>query len=693
MTNQSNNRRRQGRIAALAVLAGPAFVSAPHFAAAAPNPLALIQASPQTVVSSGSLTLTASIHSQVLEGQPAELVMTVYNSGPKELIIGGSAFEASSFDFTLTDEKGHAVPRTAQGGYSLTPPMSCANSTVNIKPDQTLRYSFNLARLFDLSRPGTYTVSAGRIFAPWLFGMNAPNPGTHLSPTETSLTTGPLKFRMEETADTKSGPVAYVPLPDHQTFLYMASIYGPGITRCRVEANGRVSYAYHPSAKASTPPAPSVLGTGSDYLAVTPDGRFLYAETRSANIISQYKIGDDGVLSPLIPPTVPLPVETDTTPRPLLMAADGRFLYSETGAFYAMGPDGWLTLKGTVFRGDLPPDKPLSALRNASGIDPKVTFLDGWNRYHIDFNGELLSDAGFDYGTPIVTQTEPVLRWGAVQLIYAKEYSSFEFKPWAVDPSSHFLVVLRQNVLECYRIEGRKLTLLNKLETIGYLKSAFFIPGSPLVYATTSNDLLVFGLDSKQGLIATDMPAESYIPLNISIISASAPTPPVWGKTTGGLAISVHLPADILPAIQPVVLTVTLQNTTTKPLSLGTVGADMSAFRLSLTGPPHQRFFMLPPDNRPLDNAIPLFAAGRDLLGTPHQDNTPLILPPGEKRQYRFVLSRLADLTVSGAYTVQVTRTLPNGKTAASPIVPLVLSDPSPTSHNAESSWTRQVPS
>ena len=54
----------------------------------------------------------------------------------------------------------------------------------------------------------------------------------------------------------------------------------------------------------------------------------------------------------------------------------------------------------------------------------------------------------------------------------------------------------------------------------------------------------------------------------------------------------------------------------------------------------------------------------------------PLALPPGGQRQYRFVLSRIADLTLIGNYTVQVTRILPGGRAALSPVVHFRLNGP-----------------
>lgn len=735
MTGQSNNRRRQGKTAALTLLAGAALVSAPRFAACAPSPPPLVQASPQSVVSAGSLTLTASIHSRVPEGQPAELMVTVYNRGPKELIIGGSAFEASSFDFTMTDENGHAIPRTAQGNYSLTPPISCANATVMIKPDQTLRYRFNLARLFDLSRPGTYAVSIQRVFAPDPFPVSAPN--------KMSLTAGPLKFRMGETALGLSEPVVYVPPPARQTFLYMASEYSPGITRYRVGIDGSVS-----GTLGSTPTAPALTspltpGLGPDSLAAALNGQFLYAENRSARTLSSYKIGDDGVLSPLPSLASPVPPLTPLIPGPLLMDPKGRFLYAVGGegyALYSLGHDGRLTVTA---QSRAPSG---NAVLNATG-SLLYACAGGTTGYRLDRIGRVVAvlttehalDRKLTNGLALGERDTAVAlapsgrfafvlaaRWNGppedptaraedvvmpmriddagtlvplpgIMAPHDLNGSAYGCTSLIVDPTGQWLLVLNSALgfVAPYKIQPDGALLAVKIVPIQGMPSAmFFVPGSPLVYvnAAGSDSLKAFRFDDQQGLIPADVVMPASIPFGASIASASALTPSIWGQTVGGLAISARLPADTLPSTQPVVLTVTLHNTTAKPLSLGAAGADMSAFHLSVVGPPLPFSWMHGPNDKPVDNTVPLLAAGRDLLNTSRKDNTPLTLPPGGKRQYRFVLSRLADLTVSGAYTVQVTRTLPSGKTVVSPVVPLVLSDPPQAVNDGESAWTRQVP-
>lgn len=674
------------------------------------------------------------------EGQQVMLALILHNDVAKNLYTA-SAFEESAFQITVMNEAGQPVPRTALGERVLTPPMAVtANSIGAFLPGQTLSYRFNLARLFDLSRAGFYSVTVSRRFRPW----NLPRSATDTPPQEIMLSAGPLKVQLED-ANAKSGPVTYTPVPSRQTFLYMATIYSPGVARYRVGADGGASFAYNPRpVGADTAVPPPVLGSGPSSLVTTPDGRFLYAgrpsrDVPSQYIVSQYQIVNDGVLSPLSPPTVTVSVPTPQIPGPLLMDPKGRFLYSLAGAVFAIEPDGCLTLTTTASW-----DKPLKNGSTVQGywgvIDPTGTFLyvngGPGGGFQINVNGSLtplvpfgarlptpyhgnenalalsptgkfafvgvsqiLSNAFFDLLVPMRVEKSGRLTpiQGVEQAVRTPvpppNYSAPDAAALTVDPTGRFLVVMNPTYLDCYRIEADgRLTFLNMTKKQGGFDSLFFVPHSTLAYTTVSNtlSLLPYRFDDKKGLIPTDLALPTSIPFQASIAAASAPTSLVWGQTVDGLAISTHLPADILPATQPVVLTVTLQNTTAKPLSLGMVGADMAAFHLSVTAPPLPFSAIL--GDKPESDAVPLLAAGHDLLNTAHKDKTPLILAPGGKRQYRLMLSRLADLSRSGSYTVQVTRTLPNGKTAASPVVPFMLNDPPQATRYAGKEWVLQVP-
>ena len=678
------------------------------------------------------VTLTASLERTVCPvGEPMVLSLALHNVGVERLMIGGGAFEQSSFRISVTDGVGRAIPRTAVGERVLTPPMSVyANPTVMLNPGQTRQYRFNLARLFDLSRAGGYVVRVGRTVAPWPFFIPAPEAGQPVPPNETNLSVGPLIFEVAENPDAASGPTPFAPPPDRQAFLFMASQYNPGVSRYRVGAAGSVSFAFDPSAPGSgaPPPAPA-LGAGPDALVATPDGRYLYAGNAGDNTVSQYRIGDDGVLFPLSPSKVP----AQELPGHLLMDPNGRFLYAlhnRGNTWYTIGPDGRLTVKrltpGSAWSKD--PNHTV-APADVATINSTGTFLYACNGltyiYRLAPNGNVTAlpaqaaglpdptmgranaislspdgkfafvgvsrengSAFFDLIMPMRVAQNGTLTPlpGLAQTPQTPTYPT-NFNPpmcstLAVDPAGRFLIALCSNFLDCYRIgPDGSLAFLSMTTEQGDLDSIFFVPGSPLAYvhnrnSTQTPSLLAFHFDDRQGLLPADAALPDGVPFDASIASATVSTPPKWGPSLGGLSVSARLSGDVLPAAAPVVLTVVLKNVTRHAIRLGMAGADMSSFRLSLTGPQRKSPGSLSGLGEPAAGAVPLLAAGHDLLDTPGADGTALMLPPGGGRQYRFVLSRLADLTVAGNYTIQVSRLLPGGAAAASPVLHVLLEGP-----------------
>lgn len=687
----------------------------------------------QAVVTSSPFTLTASVEHTVPEGQPVVLTLSLHNGGTKRLMIGGSAFEQSSFHLTVTDGAGRPVPRTAAGDRVLTPPTAVsANATVMIDAGQTLQYRFNLARLFDLSRVGDYTVSAGRILAPWPFALAPPTNGMPIPPKMTSLTIGPLKFRMVEDVAAASGPTPLTPAPDRQTFLYMASQYNSGVSRYRVGADGSVSFAFDPKAfdtnapEPGAPTPPPSLGAGPDALITTPDGRFLYAGNAGDNTVSQFRIGDDGVLSPLSPPKVP----AQKFPGHLLMDPKGRFLYALSNwgnTLYAVGSDGRLTVKALMPTDVWQKDRDHNIVPSDIGaIDPTGTFLYACNGqtcvYRLAPDGRVTALPGptlgepgpnggrdnaialspdgkfafvgvsrengsafFDLVMPMRVAQDgtltpiPALARTPQTPTYPKGFNPPLCSTLAVDPTGRFLVIVNPGFLDCYRIgPDGSLTPLGMTEQKGRLDSVFFVPGSHIAYVHNANppSLLAFRLDEQRGLIPAGLNMPDGVPFDATVASVSAPTPRLWGPNAGGLEMSVSLPADVLPANAPVVLTVVMRNVTSRPIRLGPVGSDMASFRLSLVGPQRQSPGVLRGGGEPAAAALPLLAAGRALLDAPGADGAALMLPPGGERQYRFVLSRLADLTLGGNYVIQVTRALPGGNAVAAPVLHVLLAGP-----------------
>src|SRR5215472_6416902 len=99
------------------------------------------------------------------------------------------------------------------------------------------------------------------------------------------------------------------------------------------------------------PGSPYAADDGTYDVAMTPDGRFLYASNRTAANVDAYRIGADGSLSRL--PTSPYPA--DGRPYALTATPDGRFLYvaagpSKTVVGFRIAADGGLTpLSGSPY--------------------------------------------------------------------------------------------------------------------------------------------------------------------------------------------------------------------------------------------------------------------------------------------------------------------------------------------------------
>ncbi len=94
------------------------------------------------------------------------------------------------------------------------------------------------------------------------------------------------------------------------------------------------------------------LGAATCWLAVTPNGRFVYTSNAGSSTISGFTIAANGALTPLAG-TVLATLPTGSTNLDIAITADGRFLYSldsGTGvvSIFAVGEDGLLTALGAV---------------------------------------------------------------------------------------------------------------------------------------------------------------------------------------------------------------------------------------------------------------------------------------------------------------------------------------------------------
>jgi DNA-binding beta-propeller fold protein YncE len=131
-------------------------------------------------------------------------------------------------------------------------------------------------------------------------------------------------------------------------FLYASEFQGNTIAEFSVGSDGSLSPATDP---------PTVQLNGAQGLAVSPDGRRLYAASTQDGTVAEYDIGADGGLSP-IPGTQPVAVSG--SPRGLAVAPDGKELY--VGGIYG----GYLTELPIAADGSLSSPTP-NTIRSVGG--------------------------------------------------------------------------------------------------------------------------------------------------------------------------------------------------------------------------------------------------------------------------------------------------------------------------------------
>jgi len=551
--------------------------------------------------------------------------------------------------------------------------------------------------LFDMSRTGEYDVTVSRTLVPQLF-LQQPRAG-ETQPGRVDLTAGPLMVHMTEDRLLTSRPTPVTIPSSHGAFLYLSNDASPRnqpgdvVYRYRIESSGRPVPILGP---------PVFGGKATHAVATTPDGRFLYATNAGDATVSQFRIGDNGKLSSLNPPTV----SCGQYARFLLMDPHGRFVYAlgyPSNTLYSIDRDGQLSLTAAMPSESWAKDPGHTVVPCDAGvIDPTGSFLYACNGktfcYHLRPAGQVMDVIPVKYaddGRDVAIALSPSGRFAFVGNSRRNSTSTFDrvapmrvnadgtlsplpgtqpvlgpdgqlstqARALAVDPSGHFLLVLDQASVMRYRIGADgSLSPLGAISVSGGPIAMLFGPDEHTVYTLNShyNSVTTFRMDDQGWLVQVGLDTPNGGPYAGGITMATAPTPREWGPAAGGVEMSMRLTYEVLPVNTPVVLKVTLRNSTPRPVLLGTTGADMALLHLSLTGP----------------SAGSLLSAGHDLLDSARPSVTPLMLAPGGERQYRLVLSRLLDLSLTGEYTVQVSRALPGGGTAEAPPVRFRLQEP-----------------
>lgn len=148
------------------------------------------------------ITMTARLpKTQFKADEPVDLTITLHNAGDKAVPLGGSAYESSSFDLDLRDERGQKVRRTAEGEGVFTPPMVVfANSRLHIPPHGERKIVFPLTQLFDLNAGGRFSLTVSRRFVKYTLIK-----GNQYRDDTVTLHAAPLEFSVE------AAPVAVAP--------------------------------------------------------------------------------------------------------------------------------------------------------------------------------------------------------------------------------------------------------------------------------------------------------------------------------------------------------------------------------------------------------------------------------------------------------------------------------------------------
>ena len=133
-------------------------------------------------------------------------------------------------------------------------------------------------------------------------------------------------------------------------FLYVGDDGLNEITAFSIDASGRLTKIA--SAGANTNPFPTG-GTGLQGIAASPNAPFLYAIHNSSNTVVAFRMESNGLLT-RVPPSGGRPnpfLLSGAAPTTILLSRDGRFLYSANGdrtiTAFTIGGDGLLSLAPT----------------------------------------------------------------------------------------------------------------------------------------------------------------------------------------------------------------------------------------------------------------------------------------------------------------------------------------------------------
>ena len=166
------------------------------------------------------------------------------------------------------------------------------------------------------------------------------------------------------------GPITANPAVGPGTFAVLFAPNGTALVAETGPAGGNnasaiSSYTVFPNLSLSAVSASvPTLGAATCWLAVTPNGHFVYTSNAGSSTISGFSIAANGALTPLAG-TILATLPAGSTNLDVTITHDGKFLYSldsGTGvvSIFAIGEDGLLTQEGEV--GNLPAEAGLNGI-------------------------------------------------------------------------------------------------------------------------------------------------------------------------------------------------------------------------------------------------------------------------------------------------------------------------------------------
>lgn len=640
------------------------------------------------------VNLTLALPKQEFEaGVSVPLNVTINNKRNGEFAVGFSAFDESSFRFIVKNEANESIPLTAYGQGCLTAPTAVlSNFSLSIPKHSQRRYQFPLARMFDLSRSGLYTVTVQRSV---ITGFK--KGGRYGDEPQFSLITGsPISFQVK--ADEQPFSVA-APAQEgsfKRDYLYVANRMGRyaqsqgSVARYEVLADGRAS---------ATLDSVNLTGREPTSLVITADNRFLYVLNLGDNTISQFRIGNAGRLEALSPATV----KTQIRPRQLALSPLGRLLLvnTERGVqAFQVTPKGTLkylcisasvpspdltfhpsgrycyAINGAVHQyavqpnGAVRPLAPAWVLAESSPYDIKIEPT-GHFAYVATFrtveyrNGESYRFA--DFIAPFkVNPNGTLTRLAGGVSPRSSTGTSFGTNQLALDRSGRFLYALnsQRGFVSGYHIgsdgslqpipgglpkEGGEANAMafDSTQRFAYVVRGYY--DTLFSYRCEANGRLTplgIGIPSEDG--GHEAMANAVATVSMGFVTA------------GNIGVAARFDQEVVTDDEPKVLIFTMKNSGTQPVYLGDEASGALPFEITVMRRDERN------DSRISSNqlarsplifgpTVPATLYGHKLLESQGEGNgNALYLKAGEAREYRVDLSRLFDLSQGGTYLVQV---------------------------------------